>query len=463
MTRRRVAIIGGGIAGVTAAWQLAQADRAHGGLDVTLFEASERLGGTVDTVQRDGFIIDCGPDGWVTEKPWACELARELGIHEKLIGSNDAERVTYIVRAGRLVAMPDGMRMMVPGNLGALDGSALFSAGAKSAYAAEVGRAGELKAAAPEQDESVAEFVRRHFGEEVLRTVAAPLLSGVFGGDVARLSVRAVMPAFVRMEREFGSLVLGVQAAERSRLGQKSPSIFTSLQGGTGALVDRMKAELPPDWLRMSAAVTGLVRAGNEWQVEVEGGPDAFDAVVLAVPAHVVRELLGTVSERMVELLTMEATSAVVAAFAFAESFALPKGFGFLVPAGESSSLLAATFADQKYAGRVPEGGRLVRAVFGGEGVLMAEGQSDEQVAALALSELRAILGGLPVPSLSVVRRWPRSLPQYGVGHLERMAELEGLVRQQRNLWLIGNAYRGVGIPDLIRDARAAARELVTC
>ena len=459
MKRLRVAIIGGGIAGVTAAWQLAQWDRARGGLEVALFEASPRLGGTVETIERDGFTVDCGPDGWVTEKPWARELSRELGLHDKLLLSNDAERVTYILRGGRLMAMPAGMRMMVPGDMAALDSSELFSEEAKRAYAAEPERAAELKASAPDHDESVAQFVQRHFGDEVLQTVAVPLLSGVFGGDVRKLSVRAVMPAFVRMERDFGSLILAVQAGAR---GTVAGAIFTSVEGGTGMLVDRMKSELPPPWLRISTAITALARDGDGWAVAAGGTHEAFDAVMLAVPTHVARELLGPVSARAAELLEMDASSAVIAAFAFERSFALPGGFGFLVPNGEHCSLLAATFADQKYAGRAPEGGRLLRAFFGGEHALTMEPKSDEEVATLALAELRTILGAMPNPSFSVVRRWPRSLPQYGVGHLARMAELNDWVLTQPKLWLLGNAYRGVGLPDLIRDARAAARELVT-
>ena len=467
----RIAVVGGGIAGVTAAWQLAQFDRAQGGLEVTLFEASGRLGGTVETVLRDGFVIECGPDGWVTEKPWAQELARELGLHGKLIGSNDAERVTWIVQGGRLAAMPDGMRMMVPvlgGEVGdeeqgdaaeavrrffASRDSSLFSRAAIEAYAAEPGRAAELRETAPAGDESIASFVRRHFGDEVLERLAAPLLSGVFGGEVARLSVRAVMPGFVRMEREFGSLILGLQAAAKASDGA---SIFTSLEGGTQALIDRMAAELPPNWMHLSTPVTAL-RRGATWQVNAE----EFDAVILATPAHVTRELLGEVAPRGAELLAMEASSAVLLAFAFTEEFALPRGFGFLAPAGEASELLAGTFVDQKYAGRVPESGRLLRAFFGGEAAARVAAMADEEIARLARTELEKILGPLPEPAFHVVRRWPLSLPQYGVGHGERMAELEALVRGMPGIRLVGNAYRGVGLPDLVRDGRAASRELL--
>jgi len=466
MSKRRVAIVGGGIAGVTAAWQLAQRDRAQGDLDVVLFEASARLGGTVETVLRDGFVVDCGPDGWVTEKPWARELVRELGLQEKLIASNDAERVTYIVQGGKLVAMPDGMRMMVPTDLSALEGSLLLSEEAKRAYAEEPARAPELQRSAPHQDESIADFVRRHFGDEVLRKIGAPLLSGVFGGDVAKLSVRAVMPAFVQMERVHGSLILGLQAAAKARAdeadpGAEKPAVFTSLHGGTGALVDRLKAELPPWWVRLRTPVTGLALAGERWLVQAGGEPEEFDAVMVAVPAHVARELLRPLSARMAALLTMDASSAVIAALAFDRRFALPRGFGFLVPAAEPSSLLAGTVVDQKFPGRVPEGGRLLRAFFGPAQAQAIEAKTDEEIAALALAELTKILGPLPAPAFSAVRRWPKSLPQYVVGHIERMAELDALRRELPGLWLLGNAYRGVGLPDLIRDSRVAARELV--
>ena len=460
---RRIAILGGGISGVTAAWQLAQRERTQGDVDLTIFEASARLGGIVETTLRDGFTVECGPDGWVTEKPWARELARELGIHGKLIPSLDAGRVTYILSGGKLVAIPDGMRMMVPTDLAALDASPLFSEEAKRAYAAEPGRAAKLKASAPDHDESIAEFVRRHFGDEVLTKVAAPLLSGVFGGDVAKLSVRAVMPAFVRMEREHGSLIMALQVAAKRAADQEKPTIFTSLTSGTAGLIDRMKSELPPGSVRLNTPVTRLTRYDTHWLVEASGETLPFDDVIIALPAHIAQQLLKPISLSLSELLTMEASSAVIAAFAFKQTFELPRGFGFLVPAGEDSQLLAATFVDQKFPGRVPEdGGRLLRAFFGGEQAHAIAAKSDDEIAALALAELSKILGPLPEPAFQIVRRWPSSLPQYEVGHLERVAEIEALVNQQPNLWLLGNGYRGVGLPDLIRDARAAARELLS-
>ena len=451
--QQTIAILGGGIAGLTAAWQLHQL-----GCPFTLYEATARLGGTVETVQREGFTIEFGPDGWISEKPWAAELARELGLGDELIGSNDATRVTWIVRQGKLIAIPDGMRMMVPANLEALAGSALFSPKALAAYAAEPGLAAALRLASPDQDESIAAFIARHFGSEVLDTIAAPLLSGVFGGRVETLSARAVLPQFVAMERHHGSLIAGLQTAIAARGVQPPRPIFTTLESGTQTLIDRMAAALPGNELRLGTIVRALARADGGWLVTTAAGAQRYDRVILALPAHAAAPLLAPASARAAQLLSLEESSAILIAFAFTTPFDLPQGFGFLAPAGESA-LLAATFVDQKYPARVPAGGRLLRAFFGGPAESPHDPRSDADLAALALAELRRILPDeLPDPAFTLARRWPRSLPQYAVGHLERMAELETLTREHAGLHLLGNAYRGVGLPDLIRDARHTAR-----
>ena len=454
-------ILGGGIAGLTAAWQLQKL-----GHDFTLYEATDRLGGPIETVRRDGFTIELGPDGWVTEKPWAAELAQELGLGTELIESNDATRVTWIVQEGALVAMPDGMRMMVPGSLASLEGSPLFSAEAIAAYRAEPLRAEALQAASPAGDESIATFVERHFGAEVLHKVGAPLLSGVFGGDVAQLSVRAVMPQFVAFEREHGSLVLAMQQAARARGGRPPRPVFTTLRGGVGMLIERMTEQIDAARIALRAEALSVDREGSGWAVSTAHGEAVHERLIVATPAHVTRELLRHVVPATGHLLPGRASSAVLVAFAFDEEFALPKGFGFLAPAGESA-IMAATFTDQKFAGRVPAGGRLLRAFFGGpsESESAHDRRTDEELAQVALAELRRILaasGGysMPEPVLTRVRRWPRSLPQYAVGHLERIAELDRAVDAATGLTLLGNAYRGVGLPDLIRDARAAARRV---
>lgn len=457
---KRIAIVGGGIAGLAAAYELAQKDAPA--VEVVLFEASPRLGGIVETVREGGFVIECGPDAWVTEKPWARELAEELGLNSEVMPSNDAARKTYVLMDGRLQAMPDGMRMMVPADLDALDRSGLFSAEAKQAYHDEVSRAEELKADAPKYDESVASFVQRHFGDEVLEKIGSPLLRGVFGGDVTELSVRAVMAPFVAMEREHGSLIAAMQARAAAKK-DKDAAIFTTLRSGLGTLVDNIVAAIPADWIRLSAAVHSLSRGNQGWTLKTSKSEESVDAVMLAAPVHTARELLQPIDARAAELMKMDASSAVVVAFGFTDAtkFIVPPGFGFLVPEGSGSLLLACTFVDQKFAGRVPQNGRLVRAFFGGAAAERLMKCGNDETASIARLELARLLGPLPEPQVTMVRRWPSSLPQYGVGHLERMVELDERVRRLDGLSLLGNGYRGVGLPDLIRDARAAARQIV--
>jgi protoporphyrinogen/coproporphyrinogen III oxidase len=458
-TMKRVAIVGGGVAGVTAAYELTQ--QAHKGVPLqgVLFEASTRLGGIVETVHEGEFVIECGPDAWVTEKPWARELAEELGLADEVMLSNDATRKTYVLINKKLQAMPDGMRMMVPADLDALDQSELFSAEAKRAYREEPGRAEELRAAAPEGDESVAEFVQRHFGDEVLEKIGAPLLSGVFGGDVTKLSVQAVMAPFVTMEREHGSLI---DALQKRSVAAKKNSVFTTLRSGMGTLVDRMIAAIPEDWIRLAAEVRFISCGEEGWLVGTARGVERFDALMMAAPVDVTCSLLQPIDSEMAPLMEMDASSAVVVGFGFpdAAKLSIPMGFGFLVPPGSDSLLLAATFVDQKFDHRVPQGGRLVRAFFGGKAAERLMRCGNDETAAVARMELARVLGPLPEPQVTVVRRWPRSLPQYAVGHLERMKKLDSRVRALKGLWLLGNGYRGVGVPDLVRDARAAAREI---
>jgi oxygen-dependent protoporphyrinogen oxidase len=463
-----IAIVGGGIGGLATAYQLAS-DR----VEFTLFEASERLGGIVETVHRNGYIMECGPDSWVTEKPWARELAVELGLEDQIIPSNDQWRRTYVLQGGprqtQLVPIPDGMRMMIPTKWGPLLESPLFSWQARLAYLREPKRAAELKQSAPAQDESVDAFVRRHFGAEVGATIAGPLLAAVFGGDIGQLSVRSVMPAFVRMEAEEGSLI---QALQR-RVQPSSPAIFTTLASGLQTLIDRMVARLPAASVRLRNAADRIEQDRAGWRITTANGSETFDSVVLATPPHVTRGLLRQLNEqgtRMAELLPQHATSAIVVALAFAPEQAarlrVPRGFGFVVPQAttkaEDYPLLACTFVDQKFLGRVPQGALLLRGFFGGHSGEALLGESDHRLIERARLQLGRVLGPLPQTTETVVRRWPLSLPQYSVGHLDRMAELESLLAATPTLRLVGSAYYGVGLPDLIRQGRSAARSLST-
>ena len=496
---KRIAIIGGGIAGLTAAYELARQAREGAQVEAVLFESSNRLGGLIETVREGGFTVEAGPDGWVSAKPWARELAIELGLESELIASNDATRRTHIFLtthdqpSGRLVPMPDGLHMMVPTNLAALEGSPLFTEAALAAYRAEPTRAVELLATIPDHDESVADFTLRHFGREVLARVAAPLLSGVFGGDVRTLSVRAVMPAFVAMERQHGSLIKAL-TSQPATSNLQPATLFTTLRSGLGTLIERLVANIPAHWLRLNTTATAIEPSSHladksdapPWTVHTSTtgkhrGSETFDAIFLATPLDATRRLLSPIDATAAELLPTDSSSAVLVAFAYPDAtrVPLPPGFGFLVPpqptgpemwvSTNPSLLLACTFVDQKFPHRVPPNGRLIRAFFGGAAADRIARCNNDEIAAIARLELARILNAnapvsgsvptpAPVPALTVVRRWPNSLPQYAVGHPDRVAELESRLRAHTGLALLGNALHGVGIPDLIRDARHAAR-----
>jgi oxygen-dependent protoporphyrinogen oxidase len=460
---KRVAIIGGGLSGLATAYQLAK-----DGIAIALFEASNRLGGIVETVHRDGFVIECGPDSWVTEKPSARELAIELGLESEIISSNDRWRRTYLLEDNRLVPMPDGMRMMVPTQWEPVLNSPLFSEEARLAFLSEYRRADELKASSlPEgKDESVSSFVRRHFGEEVTRTIAGPLLAGVFGGSIETLSARAVIPGFVKLEREHGSLITGLQQKQS----QSSDPVFTSLKTGLETLIRSIVERLPAGSVHLDHEVRSIRREGDWWIVDAN--PTSYDALIVATPAHVSRRLLSALGQQFDSLLAMEATSAIVVALAFtaeqAKHLKIPRGFGYLVPQRTSSlsdedvdpQLLACTFVDQKFTHRVPEGAALLRAFFGGDTAPRLLQESDTALVKLARRRLSEPLGPLPDPDIALVRRWPLSLPQYAVGHLDRMAKLSELTYDFPGLHLVGNAYYGVGLPDLIRQGRDTARRI---
>jgi oxygen-dependent protoporphyrinogen oxidase len=488
----QIAILGGGISGLTAAYELQQA-RQHGAdLDWRLYEASDRLGGIIQTTRiptpAGDYILEGGPDGWITEKPWATDLALELGLENEIIHSNDATRKTWVIVDGQLQAIPDGLRMMVPTNLNALEDSPLFSEPARLAYAREAQNGAELKRSAPDHDESVASFVRRHFGQEVLRKVGAPLLSGVFGGDVEVLSVRSVMPQFVAMEREYGSLIAALQASAQQRGAKPRQPIFTSLKRGMASLVDAIVASLPQHRLHTGCAASDIRHLDSNRVALTLTSTDgavaagAFDHLIVALPLDAVRLALAAPHKAMAELLPAAASSATLVAFAWPRKFdsgrplqqiTVPAGFGVLNPQQNTASLnaapshrpqlLAVTFVDQKFPCRAPDGSKVLRVFFGSGSTEAFAHTTDAHVASAALEGLRSIMGPLPDPdpTITTVRRLPRSLPQYEIGHQDRIAELDKRLANTPGLHLLGNAYRGVGLPDLIRDARSTAQSLI--
>ena len=456
---KRIAIIGGGISGLSAAFALERHRRAGASVEYVLFESSPRLGGVLVTERVDGCLVEAGPDSFLTEKPWASDLCREVGLGDQLIGSNDADRKTYILVNGRLALIPDGLMFMVPTKIMPTVMSPLFSIGTKLRMAREWFHP-PRKADA---DETVAAFVERHYGSEMVDRLADPLLAGVYGGEAAQLSVRAVLPRFAEMEATHGSLGRAMLAARKKMaLAAKAPArpLFTSLKDGMQQLVDAVVCRLPASALHCNRPVQGIQSRDGGWVVSAGHTLEQFDGVIIATPAQAAAELLRMVSEDLAsELGGIPYTSSLTVNLGYDRGVraALPPGFGFLVPRSEGKRMLAATFVHNKFPHRAPEDRALLRCFIGGarnEQVLQAP---DEEVLRIVREELRQIIKLTADPLFTRIYRWKGAMAQYGVGHLERLQRIESLLQQLPSLALAGNGYRGIGVPDCIRSGSEAA------
>lgn len=469
----RIAVIGGGIAGLAAAYELEKARGAGENIEYMLYEARPRLGGSLASEIVYGAVLERGPDSFLTEKPAAADLCRELGLGTELIPSNDANRKTYIVVRNRLVPLPDGLMFLVPTKLAPTALTRLFGLRTKLRMALEL-----LHPPRPAgQDESVAALVERHFGQEAVDRLADPLLSGIYGGDAALLSAQTVLPRLVEMEAKYGSLTRGMLAAHKkmraaatNSKGPKrvAPPIFTALRGGMQQLVDALTARIDPAGVRTATPVSAIARTGKGWRIDAGAATAEFDALIMAAPAWASGALIAAVDPALGgELAAIPYSSSITVNLMYDERKigTLPDGFGFLVPAVEGRSMLACTFAHRKFMGRTPPGKAVFRAFLGGmkRDEMMAE--TDAALIAIVRREMSEILGAKTIsaavePECAQVSRWSRAMAQYAVGHKDRMQRIRDRVAALPDLRLAGNAYDGIGVPDCIRLGRQAAREL---
>ncbi len=457
----RIAIIGGGVSGLTAAFTLEEHRRA-GAVEYVLYESSLELGGVLRTEHIQNCIVEAGPDSFITEKPWAADLCRTLGLGDQLIGSNDADRKTYILVGGQLIPLPDGLMFMVPTKILPTGLSPLFSWTTKLRMARELFHPPR---AAP-ADETVASLVERHYGREMVDRVADPLLSGVYGGEAASLSVRAVLPRFAEMERTHGSLGRAMLAARKKmpRPNQPASPLFTSLQNGMHQLVETLVPKLDQASLRTNTLVHSIQPDAAGWTVLSGTKSDRFDALILAVPTHAAAQLLSLCSpELSAELSAIGYSSSITVGLGYDRDVrqSLPPGFGFLVPRSEGKRLLAATFVHNKFPHRAPDDRALLRCFFAGSNAENIWQLSDDAIVALVRNELQQILALRAAPLFARVYKWKSAMAQYGVGHLERLDRIERLRQQLQGLALAGNGYRGIGIPDCIRSGQNAGKQVL--
>jgi len=402
-----VVIVGGGISGLSAAHYLSKA-----GISSTLIEARPRLGGVIQTEHTQNCVVEAGPDSFLSAKPWAMDLIRELGMESEVIGSNDHERVTYIRRNGRLVALPDGVQMMVPTKILPMVTTPLVSWPTKLRMGLEYFRKPQDGVRG---DRSVAEFIEEHYGREAVDYLAEPLLAGIYGGDPAELSVTSVLPRFVELEKKYGSLTRGVLAARRNTHGDRQP-LFRTLKRGLGSLVDAVW-KAAGQMTVVHGTVNAMERVRDGYRLQIAGDWLSADRVVLACEAHQAAKLLTSVDGRATELLGgIGYNSSITVALGFERKDVREQmqGFGFLVPKRERRRLLACTWVGNKFPHRVPESLALLRCFASGDAA-MAE--SDAGLVFGMRQEIREIAKVRAEPVFSHVFRWPRSMAQYTVGH----------------------------------------------
>jgi protoporphyrinogen/coproporphyrinogen III oxidase len=463
--RRRIVVVGGGISGLAAAFTLARARREGAPVEVLLVEAAPRLGGVIQSEQVEGCVVEAGPDSFLTEKPEAAALARELGLGDRLTGSNDRERRTYILHRGKLQPLPDGLMLLVPTRVWPVVITPLLPLRSKLAMARDWFH--RPRPDGPE-DESVAEFVIRHFSRAMLENIADPLLAGVYGGDSAQLSVRSVLARFWKMERQSGSLTRATLEAMRQRRANAAgdpPPLFMTLKGGLSQLTASVASRLDPASVRLGRRVEVLERIGGGeavcWRARLDDGTtlDA-EAVILALPAHAAARILSGPNPKLAARLgEIPYSSAMTVSLGFpADQVAgLPLGFGFLVPAKENRRLLACTFVHRKFPENVAKGKALLRCFMGGSRDAEVLSLSDAEALSTVRRELQEILGLTAEPLFTRVQRWPNSMAQYVVGHQERLGAIHAELEKLPGIYLAGNAYSGIGISDCIRTGKIAA------
>jgi oxygen-dependent protoporphyrinogen oxidase len=453
---KRIAIIGGGISGLSAAFFLEQRRLAGMPLEYVLFEANPRFGGVIFTERVDDCLVEAGPDSFLTEKPDASDLCRDLGIGDQLVGSNDSQRKTYILVNGKLIAIPDGLAFMIPTKILPAALSPLFSWHTKLKMTSEWFHLPlEVK-----NDESVASFVERHYGKEMVDRLADPLLSGVYGGDASQLSVKAVMPRFAEMQARHGSLGKATIKNRSQAIGKSSRPIFTSFKDGMQQVVDALLRRIPASFIRSNAPIQSLCPIDDGWRVSWQDKAEQFDSVILAVPSYVAAKLLeGSSANLASELRGIQYSSSVTVALGFDEKVRafLPPGFGYLVPRREGKRVLAVTFVHNKFPHRTPEDRALFRCFLGGTRDEPVLDLADDEILQIVRKELREVLGIETEPRFARVYKWRGAMAQYNVGHLERLQRIEQLRGEVSGLFFAGNAYSGIGVPDCVRSGRQAA------
>jgi len=463
---KRVVIVGGGITGLAAARYLRQ---HSAGVAVTLIESDDRLGGKISTQRVDGFVIEGGPDSFLSYKPRGIGLCRELGLESRLHGTSGKVRRTYIMHGRKLYQLPEGLTGLIPSRFGPMLKTPLVSPLGKL----RMGLDYFIPPRTTDEDESLAAFVSRRLGREVYERMIEPLMSGIYAGDGNRLSLAATFPNLRKAELEYGGLIKSMLAARSKPAPQASAQVtkrwpaFVTLESGLAEMVERIEAVLDEVDIRLQTRVTSVMRQSGQWgyQVAIEGEePMTADAVILATPAFVTADLVDAIDSEAADALRhipYVSTATVSVVYPMSQVPVPLDAHGYIVPRSEGRPVLACTWTSTKFPHRAPEGFALIRAFIGRAGQEDVLNRSDNELIQLVQDELRSVLGITAPPYMHFVFRWPMAMPQYTLGHLERVSTIKRCSETLPGLFFAGAAYHGIGIPDCIASGEKAATQVL--
>lgn len=472
----RVVIAGGGITGLSAAYFARKyASEAGLGAHIRLLEAEERLGGHIVSTRRDGFLIEGGPDCFLSRKTGGMELVRELGLEGQLMGTESRNARTYVVSDDTLHPLPEGTMLMIPTKVLPVAASRLLSWKGKLRMGLDL----MLPRRAESEEESLGAFVRRRLGNEALRKIAEPLVAGVHAGDPDLLSLASTFPRFKAMEDEERSLILAVLKARRkakakssSAGGSSAPSGFVTLQEGLEGLTRGLCSALDEqDTVETGKRVTAVapsIRPSGGYAVRVESGKGVeqveADAVILALPApqaaDAVREMDGALAHELGGI-SFNSAATVTLGYRREQVGVDMRGHGFVVSRREQRSVMGVTWSSSKFRGRAPEGRVSVRAFLGGTRDPELNFRQDEELAEMVIRDVGDVLKVQGEPVVQEIYRWPFAMPQYEIGHAARMERVAARLSSWRGLTVAGSSYHGIGIPDCASDGKRSARETV--
>lgn len=460
--RKRIVVVGGGITGLTSAYYLQKEAREKDyPLDVELLESSDHLGGKIDTVQKDGFTIERGPDSFLARKESAGRLAREVGLGDELVPNGTGQ--SYILVNGKLHKMPSGSFMGIPTRVRPFLFSGLFSPVGKARAALDLVKSKKTI----EGDQSLGLFFRRRLGNQVVENLIEPLLSGIYAGDIDRLSLQSTFPNFYDLEQKYGSLIKGLRQTypmKKPKKGEKKPSMFRTLRNGLGSLVEAIDERLEPGTVQKGVKVDHIEKKANGYHLLLSDGTvKEADAVILAAPHYAVQRMLSQY-DFLEPFKETNATSVANVAMAF-DASAIKKdidGTGFVVSRNSDFRITACTWTHKKWPHSTPGGKVLLRCYVGKPSDQEVVRKTDEEIEEIVLNDLNKTMNITAKPEFSIVTRWYDAMPQYTVGHKQRVNEItEQMEKDLPGVYLAGNSYRGIGLPDCIDQGEAAVQNVI--